>query len=109
MRRLGLSLSLAGLLVGPAHAGSYTFTTTAGSDAVLTFILTKVNAERAAANLPPIPDVQTYLDLLLTNSLQDWARQAHEARQKAACAAYQGLTPEQQDGIKAQLGGNDPC
>lgn len=100
----------AALLVATvAWAGSYTFTTTAAQDTVLTRVLAKVNSDRALQGQTPYADVQAMLRGFLVDWAQGWLAQQRAEDVSSACDKYATLSAAAQTNIRTALGGKDPC
>jgi hypothetical protein len=81
-----------------------TITTTAGQDTVLQRLLTKTNANRAAAGQPALADVPALVVLLLTNNVQAFRDQQISEDASAVADAYVTGDATKRQAIKAAAG-----
>ena len=103
-----LAVALSLLWSGIALAGSYTLTTSAREDAVLSALLTRINAERAVRGETAVTADQL-LERLVRTAIGQYVAEYSNKIRTDACAAYAALSPTDQAAILTRLGGKTPC
>jgi uncharacterized phage protein gp47/JayE len=82
---------------------TYSVTTTAREDRGLAFMLSRENADRAAAGQPPL-DLAGFVDKVLRQAFRQYADQADSEDAASIATAFRNAAPAKQATIKAALG-----